>query len=109
MVTFNFIYIYIVPLFLESGLCVAYTLITVILVTVCQVHGWRRTGVLGSSWKSGLTRPSPDQFLRRSKGGCESCQHSFHNNDITTLTSSFSCTPAGQRYMTVDEGRKNGC
>lgn len=81
--------------------------ILVILVIVCQVHGWRRTGVFDSSWKSGLSRPSPEQLVsQRSKGGCESCQCSFQNNDITTLTSSFSCTPAGQRYITTNEGRK---
>ena len=69
-------------------------------------------GAFESSWKSGLTigLVQSNQFLRRGigrGGGCDSCQHSFHNNDITTLTSSSSCAAAGQRYIiTLDEGRK---
>lgn len=71
-------------------------------------HGPRRTGRLSAAGKVDSLGPvQSNQFLRRGGGGgCESCQHSFHNNDITRLTSAFSCAPAGQRYMSMDVDRR---
>lgn len=73
-------------------------------------HGWRRTGHLRAAGKVDSLGPvQSNQFLRRGGGGgegCESCRHSFQNNDITTLTCSSSCAPAGQRYISMDADRK---
>ena len=75
-------------------------------------HGWRRTGHLSAAGKVDSLGPvQSNQFLRRGDGGggCESCQRSYHNNDITTVTSSSSCAPAGQPYISMDDvDRKKG-
>lgn len=50
--------------------------------------------VFENSRKNGLSWPSNWLPGTAPGGGCESSQHSFHNNDITTLASSSSCAPA---------------
>lgn len=70
-------------------------------------HGWSVTAHFRAAGKVDSLGPlQSNQFLGRGRGGCEFSQHSFHNNDGTTLTSSLSWGAAAQRYISVDRNRR---
>lgn len=74
------------------------------------VGHWKAAGKVDS-----LSPVESNQFLGRGRGGgCESSQHSFHNNDIISLTSSplFLCsswTMIHQRGCRQDKKEEPGC